>query len=72
MVIESTDFGALRQHVQDIDTRMERMERKVDTLIEAHQSQIGMARMGAIVVTGVSGLVGWLVGHWHLLTGKGL
>lgn len=62
--IDPVKYGVLWQKVQDMDKKMDKLERNVDELVELANKSKGGLWFGMSVVSGVSAVVGFIVSHW--------
>lgn len=62
--IDPVQYGVLWQKVQDMDKKMDKLERNVEALIELANKSKGGFWFGMSVVSGVSALVGYILNHW--------
>lgn len=68
MAFDDTNFdplkyGALWQKVQDMDKKVDKMERQLEELLELANKSKGGFWMGMIIASGVGSVVGWVVSH---------
>ena len=62
--IDPVKYGVLWQRVQDMDKKIDKMERQLEELIALANKGKGGLWFGMTVASAVSGLIGWLVSHW--------
>ena len=62
--IDPVKYGVLWQKVQDMDKKMDKLERNVDELVELANKSKGGLWFGMSVVSGVSAVVGFILSHW--------
>jgi len=62
--IDLVKYGVLWQKVQDMDKKMDKLERNVDELVELANKSKGGLWFGMSVVSGVSAVVGFILSHW--------
>jgi len=60
-VIDPVKYGVLWQKVQDMDKKMDKMERHVEELLALANKSKGGLWLGMSIVSGLSMLVGWLI-----------
>ena len=56
-------YGVLWQRVQDMDKKMDKMERQLEELVALANKGKGGLWFGMAVASGVSGIVGWITAH---------
>jgi len=61
--IDPLKYGALWQKVQDMDKKVDKMERQLEELLELANKSKGGFWMGMIIASGVGSVVGWVVSH---------
>jgi hypothetical protein len=69
MAVESNEidlvkYGVLWQKVQDMDKKMDKVERQLDELMALANKGRGGLWFGMTVVSGVSAVVGYLLNYW--------
>lgn len=64
--IDPLKYGALWQKVQDMDKKVDKMERQLEELLELANKSKGGFWMGMIIASGVGSVVGWVVSHIKL------
>ena len=62
--IDPVKYGVLWQKVQDMDKKMDKLERNVEELVELANKSKGGLWFGMSVVSGVSAVVGFILSHW--------
>jgi len=62
--IDPVRYGVLWQKVQDMDKKVDKMERQLEQLLELANKGKGGLWFGMAVASGISGLMGFLVSHW--------
>ena len=62
--IDPVKYGVLWQKVQDMDKKMDKMERQVEQLLELANKSKGGFWMGMTIASGVGSVIGWVAGHW--------
>lgn len=62
--IDPVKYGVLWQRVQDMDKKMDKMERQIDQLLELANKGKGGLWFGMTVASAASGIVGFLFSHW--------
>ena len=63
LVLEEIDpvkYGAMYQKVQDLDRKMDKMERQIELLLEMANKSKGGMWMGMAVVSFIGGVAGFL------------
>ena len=68
MAFDETNFdpvkyGVLWQKVQDMDKKVDKMERQLEELLELANKSKGGFWMGMTIASGVGSVVGWVVSH---------
>lgn len=61
--IDPVKYGALWQKVQDMDKKVDKMERQLEELLELANKSKGGFWMGMTIASGVGSVVGWVVSH---------
>ena len=61
--IDPVKYGAMYQKVQDLDRKMDKMERQIEELLEMANKSKGGMWMGMAVVSFIGGIAGFLT-HW--------
>lgn len=62
--IDLVKYGVLWQRVQDMDKKIDKMERQLEDLVALANKSKGGFWMGMTIASGVGGFVSWVVGHW--------
>lgn len=62
--IDPVKYGVLWQKVQDMDKKMDKLERNVEELVELANKSKGGLWFGMSIVSGVSAVVGFILSHW--------
>jgi hypothetical protein len=62
--IDPVKYGVLWQKVQDMDKKVDKMERQLEELLELANKSKGGFWMGMTIASGVGSVVGWIVSHW--------
>lgn len=62
--IDLVKYGVLWQRVQDIDKKMDKMERQLEELVALANKSKGGIWLGMSIASGFSALVGFLASHW--------
>jgi len=62
--IDLVKYGVLWQRVQDMDKKMDKMERQLDELVALANKSKGGLWLGMGIASGFSALVGFLASHW--------
>jgi hypothetical protein len=62
--IDLVKYGVLWQKVQDMDKKVDKMERNVEELLALANKGRGGLWFGMTVVSGASALFGFLASHW--------
>jgi hypothetical protein len=63
--IDLVKYGVLWQKVQDMDKKMDKVERQLEELVALANKGRGGLWFGMTVVSGASALVGFLASHWN-------
>jgi len=61
--IDLVKYGVLWQKVQDMDRKMEKMERNVEELLALANKGRGGFWMGMTIASSVGAVVAWIAGH---------
>lgn len=61
--IDPVKYGVLWQKVQDMDKKVDKMERQLEELLELANKSKGGFWMGMTIAAGVGSVVGWVVSH---------
>jgi hypothetical protein len=69
MAVESNEidlvkYGVLWQKVQDMDKKMDKVERQLEELVALANKGRGGLWFGMTIVSGVSAVVGYLLNYW--------
>ena len=62
--IDPVKYGVLWQKVQDMDKKVDKMERQLEQLLELANKSKGGFWMGMTIASGIGGIVGWITSHW--------
>jgi len=62
--IDLVKYGVLWQKVQDMDRKVDRMERQLEELVALAIKSKGGLWLGMSIASGFSALVGFLASHW--------
>lgn len=62
--IDPVKYGVLWQKVQDMDKKVDKMERQLEQLLELANKGKGGLWFGMTVASAVSGFVGFLLSQW--------
>ena len=62
--IDPVKYGVLWQKVQDMDKKVDKMERQLDQLLELANKGKGGLWFGMTVASAVSGFIGFVISHW--------
>lgn len=62
--IDPVKYGVLWQHVQDMDKKMDKVERQLEELVALANKSKGGLWFGMSMVSGVSAIVGFILNHW--------
>jgi len=62
--IDLVKYGVLWQKVQDMDKKMDKVERQLEELVALANKGRGGLWFGMTVVSGVSAIVGYLLNYW--------
>lgn len=63
--IDLVKYGVLWQKVQDMDKKVDKMERNVEELLALANKGKGGLWFGMSIVSGVSAVVGYLLNYWR-------
>jgi hypothetical protein len=58
-------YGVLWQRVQDMDKKVDKMERQLEELLALANKSKGGFWMGMAIASGAGGFVSWIVSHWR-------
>ena len=61
--IDPVRYGVLWQKVQDMDKKVDKMERQLEELLELANRSKGGFWMGMTIASGIGGVVGWIANH---------
>lgn len=61
--VDPVKYGVLWQRVQDMDKKMDKMERQLEELVALANKGRGGLWFGMSVASGVSGLIGFLLSY---------
>jgi hypothetical protein len=62
--IDPVKYGVLWQRVQDMDKKMDKVERQLEELVALANKSKGGLWFGMSIVSGVSAVVGYLFNYW--------
>lgn len=62
--IDPVKYGVLWQKVQDMDKKVDKMERQLEQLLELANRSKGGFWFGMTMASGLSGLIGFVASHW--------
>ena len=62
--IDPVKYGALWQRVQDMDKKMDKVERQLEELVALANKSKGGLWFGMSIVSGISAIVGFILSHW--------
>jgi hypothetical protein len=62
--IDPVKYGVLWQKVQDMDKKVDKMERQLEQLLELANKGKGGLWFGMSVVSFISAIIGFVVSHW--------
>lgn len=62
--IDLVKYGVLWQKVQDMDKKVDKMERQLDQLLELANKSKGGLWFGMSIVSGISVIVGYIISLW--------
>lgn len=62
--IDPVKYGVLWQRVQEMDRKVDKMERQLEELVALANKSKGGLWFGMSVVSGVSAVVGFILSHW--------
>lgn len=62
--IDPVKYGVLWQKVQDMDKKVDKMERQLEQLLELANRSKGGFWFGMAMASGLSGLIGFVASHW--------
>jgi hypothetical protein len=61
--IDPVKYGVLWQRVQDMDKKIDKMERQLEDLVALANRSKGGLWLGMTIVSGISALTGFIVSH---------
>lgn len=62
--IDPVRYGVLWQRVQDMDKKIDKMERQLEELVALANKGKGGLWFGMTVASAVSGFIGFIISHW--------
>lgn len=62
--IDPVKYGVLWQKVQDMDKKVDKMERQLEELLELANRSKGGMWFGMTMVSSVSAFVGFIISNW--------
>lgn len=62
--IDLVKYGVLWQKVQDMDKKMDKVERQLEDLVALANKSKGGLWFGMSMVSGVSAIIGFILSHW--------
>jgi hypothetical protein len=62
--IDLVKYGVLWQKVQDMDKKVDKLERNIEELLELANKGKGGLWFGMSIVSGVSAIVGFVISNW--------
>jgi hypothetical protein len=62
--IDPVKYGVLWQKVQDMDKKMDKVERQLEELVALANKGRGGLWFGMTIVSGVSAVVGYFLNYW--------
>ena len=62
--IDLVKYGVLWQKVQDMDKKMDKVERQLEELVALANKGRGGLWFGMTIVSGVSAVIGYLLNYW--------
>jgi len=57
-------YGVLWQKVEDMDKKVDKMERQLEQLLELANRSKGGLWFGMTIASAVSGIIGFAISHW--------
>lgn len=61
--IDPVRYGVLWQRVQDMDKKIDKMERQIEQLLELANKSKGGFWMGMTIASAIGSVLGWFVSH---------
>lgn len=61
---DPVEYGVLWQKVQDMDKKVDKMERQLEQLLELANRSKGGLWFGMTIASAVSGIIGFVISHW--------
>lgn len=62
--IDLVKYGVLWQKVQEMDKKVDKMERQLEELLALANKSKGGFWMGMTIASSVGAVVSWFAGHW--------
>jgi phosphomevalonate kinase len=62
--IDPVRYGAMWQRVQDMDKKIDKMERQIDQLLELANKSKGGLWAGMAIASAIGGAITWVAGHF--------
>jgi hypothetical protein len=62
--IDPVRYGVLWERVQNMDKKIDRMERQIEQLLELANKSKGGLWAGMAIASAVGGVITWVVGHF--------
>jgi hypothetical protein len=62
--IDPVKYGVLWQRVQDMDKKMDKMERQLEELVALANRSKGGLWLGMSIASAFSAFIGFIVSHW--------
>ena len=62
--IDPVKYGVLWERVQNMDRKIDRMEKQVEQLLELANRSKGGLWMGMTLASMFGGVLGWVASHW--------
>lgn len=63
--IDPVKYGVLWQRVQEMDRKVDKMERQLEALLELANKSKGGFWMGMTIASFAGGIVSWVASHWR-------
>lgn len=63
--IDPVKYGVLWQKVQDMDKKIDKLERQIEQLLELANQSKGGLWFGMAIASGVAGVVGFVIKHFQ-------